>query len=152
MFRFSSEWSATAQRCGTSGHRVPAVIHSKERSFPMNIRTSLLALALSAVAVTAFGTSSAFADPSDANQDVHQAAQEVRQDTHVTAQDVRQGTHEAAQEVRQDTHAAAQDVRQDMHHDDDHDMHYNRGHHRMRSVCTRYRHHRCVSWSRRYHH
>jgi Ni/Co efflux regulator RcnB len=95
----------------------------------MNIRSSLLVLALS-VGAAVFAAPAAFADPMDSQQDSHQ-------------------------DVNRDANHDIHDADRDMHDADRHDAdrampRYTTHYSRHRAVCVRYRHERCVQWSRRY--
>jgi hypothetical protein len=112
----------------------------------MNIRTSLLALALVSAACFA---PTAFADPNDADQPTTQPTtqpapepeehQGLRQDAHEVGQDVRHDAHEVAAATREE----ALEIHQSMHRT----AHWRRYH-----VCKRYWHGHCTRWARRYPH
>ena len=107
----------------------------------MNIRTSLLALALASAAACFAPT--AFADPNDPNQPTMQPAPEPQEEH----QGLRQDAHEVGQTVRQDAHevgAATRDEAHEMHQSMHRTAHWRRYH-----VCRRYWHEHCVRWSRR---
>jgi len=110
----------------------------------MNIRTSLLALALASAA--ACFAPAAFADPNDADQPTSQPTQEQQEDH----QGLRQDAHEAGQAVRQDAHevaAATRDEAHEMHQSLHRTAHWGRYH-----SCRRYWHGHCTRWMRRYPH
>jgi hypothetical protein len=108
-------------------HRHPTANPSSPRSFPVNIRSLLLALTLSALAGTALAQAPA-ATPNASPNAPMQGDQAI---TPMTAPDAgsKPMTH----------HAMA---------------HHGRMHHRARAraVCTRHRHGKCVRWSHRHAH
>jgi RNA processing factor Prp31 len=117
----------------------------------MNIRTSLIALALASATVcfapVALANSGdqdqstsqdAQQAPQQANED-HEEHQQVRNDVHEAGQNVKEGAHEVGEKVREGAHEVGESIH--------HTAHWRRYH-----VCRRYWHHHCTRWSRRYPH
>jgi len=110
----------------------------------MNLRHSLVVVAIAAAAACFAPSAFAFQDTSPSTD---QSAPPPRDDSHEEHQGVRQDLHEAGQEVKEGAHAVAQDVRSGAHHV--HGALHRTAHWRRYHVCTRYWHHHCVRWRRR---
>lgn len=106
----------------------------------MNIRTSLLALALASA--TACFAPCAFADPNNASTAMQTAPEP--QEEH---QGLRQDAHEVGQTVRQDAHAVGSATREETH--EVHQSMHRTAHWRRYHTCMRYRHGHCTRWARR---
>ena len=114
----------------------------------MNLRTPLLALAVSCAAVCFAPAALAFQDntpPPATTQDTQPVHHDddadhgtLHQDAHAAGQDIRQGAHNVGEAVDRGAHHVGNAM-------------HRTAHWRRYHVCRRYRHHHCTRWARRHH-
>jgi hypothetical protein len=113
----------------------------------MNLRTPLLALAVSCAAICFAPSALAFQDNTSppTSQDTQPVQHDddadhstLHQDAHAAGQDIKEGAHHVGNAIDRGAHHVGNAVHRT--------AHWHRYH-----VCTHYWHHHCTRWARRHH-